>query len=236
MLHESYILYCNHYIRSERGREVVNPLISLSWWRYQRRHFPRYWPFVPETRRWPVNSLHKVQWRGALMFSLISARTNSWVNNRDAGDLRRHRAHYDVIVMVFDVFVFSPVFTGGHIDHFMAMLAVNWLWPSSSRGILYGLIGDMSLTICPSKFKFHRISLLIKAVSDQETATNICTCLDSTACNDRFISISRRTKWNSDRIYITGVKEMGLGRIISMSFIHQWPFRHRFNKTNLPIT
>ena len=23
---------------------------------------------------------------------------NDWVNNRDAGDLRRHRAHYDVIV------------------------------------------------------------------------------------------------------------------------------------------
>ena len=26
-------------------------------------------------------------------------RTNGWVNNRDAGDLRRHRARYDVTVM-----------------------------------------------------------------------------------------------------------------------------------------
>ena len=25
---------------------------------------------------------------------------NGWVNNREAGDLRRHRAHYDVIVML----------------------------------------------------------------------------------------------------------------------------------------
>ena len=33
------------------------------------------------------------------MFSLISAWTNGWVNNRDAGDLRRHRVHYDVTVM-----------------------------------------------------------------------------------------------------------------------------------------
>ena len=41
----------------------------------------------------------KGQWRGALMFSLICAWTNSWVNNRDAGDLRRHRTHYDVIVI-----------------------------------------------------------------------------------------------------------------------------------------
>ena len=45
------------------------------------------------------NSLHKGQWRGAFMFSLICAWINLWVNNREAGDLRRHRAHYDVIVM-----------------------------------------------------------------------------------------------------------------------------------------
>ena len=46
------------------------------------------------------NSTHKGQWCGALMFSLICVWINSWVNNREAGDLRRHRAHYDVIVMV----------------------------------------------------------------------------------------------------------------------------------------
>ena len=34
-----------------------------------------------------------------LMFSLVWAWTNGWVNNRDTGDLRRHRAHYDVAVM-----------------------------------------------------------------------------------------------------------------------------------------
>ena len=43
---------------------------------------------------------HKGQWRGALMFSLICTRINGGVNNREAGDLGRHRAHYDVIVMV----------------------------------------------------------------------------------------------------------------------------------------
>ena len=41
----------------------------------------------------------KGQWRGALMFSLICVWINDWVNNREAGDLRRYRAHYDVIVM-----------------------------------------------------------------------------------------------------------------------------------------
>ena len=47
----------------------------------------------------PENSPHKGQWRGALMFSLIFAWINDWVNNREAGDLRRYRGNYDVNVM-----------------------------------------------------------------------------------------------------------------------------------------
>ena len=63
------------------------------------KHFPRNWPFVRGIHRSPVNSPHKGQWREALMFTLICARINGWVNNRETGDLRRSRAHYDVIVM-----------------------------------------------------------------------------------------------------------------------------------------
>ena len=37
-----------------------------------------------------VNAPHKGKWRGA----------NNSVNNQDAGDLRHHRAHYDVNVMI----------------------------------------------------------------------------------------------------------------------------------------
>ena len=47
----------------------------------------------------PVNSQHKGQWRGTLMFSLICVWINDWVNNHEAGDLWRYSAHYDVIVM-----------------------------------------------------------------------------------------------------------------------------------------
>ena len=57
------------------------------WWRHQMETFS------------PVNFPHKGQWRGALMFSLIYAWTNDWVNNREAGDLRRQHGHYDVIAM-----------------------------------------------------------------------------------------------------------------------------------------
>ena len=63
------------------------------------KHFPRKWPFVRGIHRSPVNSTHKGQWRGALMFSFICTRINGLVNNGEAGDLRRHRVHYDVTVM-----------------------------------------------------------------------------------------------------------------------------------------
>ena len=55
-------------------------------------HFPLYWPFV-------LGIGLCDQWRGALMFSLICAWINSWVNKREAGDWRRHRAHHDVTVI-----------------------------------------------------------------------------------------------------------------------------------------
>ena len=47
----------------------------------------------------PGDSPHKGQWRRALMFSLICAWINVWVNNHKACDLRCYLAHYDVIVM-----------------------------------------------------------------------------------------------------------------------------------------
>ena len=46
-----------------------------------------------------VISSHKGQWCGALVYSLICVWINGWVNTREAGDLRDHRANYDVIVM-----------------------------------------------------------------------------------------------------------------------------------------
>ena len=63
------------------------------------KHFPRHWPFVQGINRSPVNSPHKGQWRRALMFSLICAWINGWVNNREAGDLRCHHTHCDITVM-----------------------------------------------------------------------------------------------------------------------------------------
>ena len=73
------------------------------------KHFPRYWPFVRGIQRSPVNSPHKGQWRRALMFSVIYAWINGWANNREAGDLRRHRVHYDVIVKKKVSYIYSSL-------------------------------------------------------------------------------------------------------------------------------
>ena len=78
-------------------------ILSSTWWRHQvDTFFLRYWPFVRGIHRSPVNSPHKGQWRWALMFSLICSWTNCWENNRNADDLGRHCANYDVNVMSLD--------------------------------------------------------------------------------------------------------------------------------------
>ena len=74
------------------------------------KHFPRYRPFVRGIHRSTVNSTHIDQWREALMFSFICAWINGWVNNREAGDLGRHRAHYDVTVMHFAIVTKTGIF------------------------------------------------------------------------------------------------------------------------------
>ena len=82
------------WLRNRIAFQACIPDDVIKW-----KHFPRYWPFVREIHRSPVNSPQKGQWRGALVFSLICTRINGWVNNGEAGDLRRYRAHYDVTVM-----------------------------------------------------------------------------------------------------------------------------------------
>ena len=64
------------------------------------KHFPRYWSFARGIHPSPVNfPPHKNQWRGAFNAFFDLRLNNDWVNNREAGDLRRHLGHYDVTVI-----------------------------------------------------------------------------------------------------------------------------------------
>ena len=62
-------------------------------------HFPRYWPFMRGIHRWIPST--KASDAELWLFFFICAWINDWVNNREAGDLRRHRTHYDINVMIF---------------------------------------------------------------------------------------------------------------------------------------
>ena len=88
------------FLRLSCGFPVTEILVGKTakpwWW----KHFCVTGPLWGESiglRR--VDSPHKCQWRGGSMFSLIYAWTNDWASNRDAGDLRRYRAHHDVTVV-----------------------------------------------------------------------------------------------------------------------------------------
>ena len=112
------------------------------------KHFPLYWPFVRGFHRSPANSPHKGQWRGALMFTLICARIDGWVNNREAGDLRRYLPHYDVIVMTqtlsfMNVPKWSPYYVVVHCDR---------------RGPLYSSWMSLHISVV-SNFTSHKIIL-----------------------------------------------------------------------------
>ena len=81
----------------------VSRFISHIIWRWHDdvikwRHFPRHWPFVRGIHWSPVNSPHKGQWRGALVFSLICL--NKRLSKQPWGWwFETPTPHYDVIVM-----------------------------------------------------------------------------------------------------------------------------------------
>ena len=104
--------------------------------------------------RSPVNSPHKGQWRGASMFSLICAWINGWANNREAGDLRRLRAHYDVTVVSAQDF-----HEGAARKTTVAVLSAIWICKQGPIGLyahsfvlLYARLknGRIMLWQCPS--------------------------------------------------------------------------------------
>ena len=78
-----------YYVTRAYLKFIQSSICAIKW-----KHFPRNRLSVGGINQSPVDSPHKCQWRGALIFSLICA------DNRNAGDLRRHRTHFNVTVMV----------------------------------------------------------------------------------------------------------------------------------------
>ena len=77
---------------------VMAASATYPWWRHQMETFSAL--LAISAGNSPVPGKFPAQRPVTLMFSLIWAWINGWVNNREAGDLRRYRAHYDVTVML----------------------------------------------------------------------------------------------------------------------------------------
>ena len=97
---DAYITPGHTILPEENTPEIQAAFLKVRpWWRHQMETFSALLAICAGNSPVLVNSTHRGQWRGALVFSLICAWINGWVNNREADDLRRHRGHYDVNIM-----------------------------------------------------------------------------------------------------------------------------------------
>ena len=112
----------------KRFRNVLKPA-ECPWWRHQMETFSALLAICAGNSPVPVNSPHKGQLHGALMFSLICVWINDWVNNREAGFFRRYRAHYDVSLIVLHGYVITwLILCGDVITHLGLHRRYNWSW------------------------------------------------------------------------------------------------------------
>ena len=111
----------------------------IAWWRHQIETFSAVLAICAGNSPVPGEFPAQRPVTRSLMFSLICVWINGWVNNSEAGDLRRHRAHYDVIVMDFSwrqlpsAFWFNPNQCGPRSPYSVTRpLWVNWIWDANA--------------------------------------------------------------------------------------------------------
>ena len=109
---------------------ICGCLYTAAWWRHQMETFSA----LLALRDWNPPATGGFSHKVDVFF--ICTWTNGWSNNRDAGDLGRHRAHYDVTLMLHHG------------------LAWEWTWECPAAATLERLVGSnsmcakMILTIC----------------------------------------------------------------------------------------
>ena len=101
-----------------------------TWWRHQIETFSALLALCEGNP--PVSGL---QSRETLMYSLICAWTNGWAKTRDAGDLRRHRAHYNVTVIESNIVLCTKCGEQSQANS-QAICTTNWSVPFHHGGDL----------------------------------------------------------------------------------------------------
>ena len=87
-----------HAIQTHRQYIVYTNVAAMIWWRHQMATISAL--LAPCAGNSPATGEFPSQRPVTRSFDvLFDLRPNGWLNNHDTGDLKRHRAHYDVTVM-----------------------------------------------------------------------------------------------------------------------------------------
>ena len=153
---------------------------------YQRWYSPGAWVHPSVTNDHHLWSFHKGNfWR---YHSIRNRLTTCWATNRDANELRRHRAHNDVNAMTFlsSYVLFTKE---GLLDHSTIPYYVFWSSPRTAVSSLAQSLRDAihQLSHCPGH------ALIGQSSTDEGTAVNV-----GKAWCERAVIISMQT-WYSDK-------------------------------------
>ena len=141
---------------------LMRQTLSLTWWRHQMETFSALLALCAGIYR-SIPSKRPVTRSFDALFA-FAPWINGWINNREAGGFRRHRAHYDVSVMT------APL------PLFLASL-VRW-----RRWLLWCYLGLLSTsTECPlwtiwtilNKYEFSTIHVVTSHIFPQITKNNL---------------------------------------------------------------
>ena len=106
---------------------------------------------------------------------------NDWVNNRETGDLRLHRAHYDVIVMFLSKWRHFHFSEGEHPNEICVHPLGLLIWIMKCFKSIFILILRKWTTFCKRHFKFtflwERICILIETLNERDRINPVQCCI-----------------------------------------------------------
>ena len=134
-------------LQSSDTRYIINTvaLCCDSWWHHQMETFSA-WLAICAGNSPVTGEFHERPVTLSFDVFLDLCLNKGWVNNRDAGDLRRHRANYDVIEMLvrFGVeftYVLQAHFPGAGVGHVFFPVSVTQ--PLGTWAPMARLVGPM---------------------------------------------------------------------------------------------
>ena len=129
---DKYKLWANYFMGCMPVANWRTQNLKRPWWRQQMETFSALLAICAANSPIPGEIPRtKASDAELLRFSLICVWINGWVNNREAGDLRRYRAHYDATVMHVHLFATSCCVQRAN---YSAVTKLHW-WSRWSLGV-----------------------------------------------------------------------------------------------------